>query len=303
MFENDIFKVVLVSLLALLVSAAHAEDDWLARKGGAEISRTDFEQYLVTINQEHRAGFMRSFKRVADTLDNLLLNEMMLNDALKEGVDQDPAIQAEIERARQRILVDSWMKIYSDRATMGDAEQLAYEKYLATKDNYKVPESLDISHILVKPEGRTEMEALALIEEIRQRISSDELAFEDAVMAYSEDMSKANNKGRFPMVRRGQMVKPFEDAAFALSSAGDLSAPVKTQFGYHLVVLHQKNPERQMAFEEVKESLLEAAQSQLRVKAREDYMSDLRNQEPAINETAIRAMMENYQPAVDHKHD
>ena len=86
------------------------------------------------------------------------------------------------------------------------------------------------SHILVKTEG----EALDLYNEIKD----GKVAFEDAAMENSMCPS-GRNGGDLGFFGEGMMVKPFEDAAFALE-VGEISQPVETQFGWHLIKLTDK---------------------------------------------------------------
>ncbi len=76
--------------------------------------------------------------------------------------------------------------------------------------------------------------------------------FENLVAEYSDDPSAANNKGDLGFFTAGRMVKPFEEAAFALREAGDVSETVQTQFGYHVIRLVGKQGERMRSFDEVK---------------------------------------------------
>ena len=94
-----------------------------------------------------------------------------------------------------------------------------YESTLSDRNSVKA------SHILVA----TEEEALKL----KSEIESNKITFEDAAAKYSKCPS-GRNGGDLGFFGRGQMVKPFEDAAFSLP-VGEISAPVKTQFGYHLI--------------------------------------------------------------------
>ena len=101
------------------------------------------------------------------------------------------------------------------------------------------PGNIRASHILISHNGaprtgatRTQDEAKALAEEIQGKLESGE-SFEELATAYSDCPSsqKGGDLGFFP---KGQMVKPFEEAAFGLE-AGDVSGIVETQFGYHII--------------------------------------------------------------------
>lgn len=87
------------------------------------------------------------------------------------------------------------------------------------------------SHILVKSED----EAKSLLEEIRAGKSFAEAAEEVSLCPSGQ------NGGDLGFFGRGMMVKPFEDAAFSMENIGEVSEPVQTQFGWHLIQLTGKN--------------------------------------------------------------
>ena len=101
------------------------------------------------------------------------------------------------------------------------------------------PGSIRTSHILISHKGaprtgatRSQEEAKKLAEELLARIQAGE-SFEDLAEAYSDCPSSAK-KGDLGFFKPGRMVKPFDDAAFALE-VGEISGIVETQFGYHII--------------------------------------------------------------------
>ena len=110
-------------------------------------------------------------------------------------------------------------------------------------------ETVNASHILVD----TEETALSVLSEIK----SGEISFEDAAMKYSSCPSKENG-GSLGEFTRGQMVPEFDSAVFAMEVGTVTEAPVKTQFGYHLIRLNSKTEASAVAFDEVKDNILAA---------------------------------------------
>jgi parvulin-like peptidyl-prolyl isomerase len=88
----------------------------------------------------------------------------------------------------------------------------------------------------------TDAEALALANELRERILAGE-DFAALAQAYSDDTGSAANGGDLGWFGRGRMVAPFEEAAFSLP-VGEVSEPIKTDFGYHLIEVTEKDAER-----------------------------------------------------------
>jgi parvulin-like peptidyl-prolyl isomerase len=110
-------------------------------------------------------------------------------------------------------------------------------------------EQANIQQILVRIEPETppaeeaDAEALAQIEQIRARIEAGE-AFADVAMEVSQDTGSGANGGDLGWFGRGQMVSEFEEAAFSLE-VGELSQPIKTDFGYHLILVDEVNTDEE----------------------------------------------------------
>ncbi|MBQ3346713.1 MAG: peptidylprolyl isomerase [Synergistaceae bacterium] len=118
---------------------------------------------------------------------------------------------------------------------------------------FKNPERVHARHILVSGD-----ETLAKVQaELKAGKSFDVVAKE-----YSIDPGSAANGGDLGEFPRGMMVPEFEKAAFELKNPGDVSEPVKTQFGWHIIKLEERIPESPMPFEQVKSRLLQELQEQ-----------------------------------------
>lgn len=140
---------------------------------------------------------------------------------------------------------------YEKDVDVTDAEVEAY--YNERIEQYRTPEQVKASHILIKTDSRTDAEALAEITKIRSEIEGG-LDFAEAAKKYSEDASNAPRGGDLGYFRRGQMVDTFEQAAFGMEN-GDMSEPVKTRFGYHLIKKIDYKPEVVRSLAEVSNAI------------------------------------------------
>jgi len=166
-------------------------------------------------------------------------------------------------------------KKFVQKVTVSDKETRAY--YDANQAAFKQPEQVKASHILIKvgPQADEPQKAAARkkIEEIQQRVQKGE---DFAVLAkeFSEGPSSVKG-GDLGYFRKGQMMKPFEEAAFALKS-GEVSDIVETSFGYHLIKLVDKKPESTIPYEGIKDRI-QAYLKQKKVGEQVDlYVADLR---------------------------
>ena len=99
-----------------------------------------------------------------------------------------------------------------------------------------LPERIDVDHILIteKPSPESKQNTLSMIKKVRDEIIAGTLSFEDAAFEYSQDPGSAEDGGDLGFVPKGTFVNEFEKAAFALKP-GEISEPIETQFGYHVI--------------------------------------------------------------------
>ena len=132
-------------------------------------------------------------------------------------------------------------------------EEEAKKYYDTRQDLFQTEILLTASHILKM--ARTEDE-LAVAEkkiiEIRKQLKEGK----DFIELVKQESDDAQNNGHLGTFGKGRMVPPFEKAAFALEK-GEISDPVKTQFGWHLILLHEKKEPEVTQFVDVKEKIIE----------------------------------------------
>jgi peptidyl-prolyl cis-trans isomerase C len=213
-----------------------------------------------------------------ETLEGLIQRELLYQESQKQGIkiDQETVdetfkkrfpdeaqfkemmsgmnvTEAEIKAqfmegmAIQR-LVD---KEVGEKVTVSDKETKAY--YDANQESFKEPEQVRASHILIKVDPKADasqkVEARKRVEEVQERLKKGE-EFSALAKEFSQCPSSAKG-GDLGYFRRGQMVKPFEEVAFALKP-GELSDIVETKFGYHLIKVMDKKAPGTASYQEVK---------------------------------------------------
>jgi peptidyl-prolyl cis-trans isomerase D len=134
-----------------------------------------------------------------------------------------------------------------------DAEIEAF--YKQNLQQYHTPAQVRASHILIKLEGRDEKAAQALAEEVAKKAKSG-ADFAALAKQYSEDESNKDTGGDLDYFGRGRMVAEFEQAAFAMK-AGEISDPVKTAFGFHIIKVVDNKPDTTRPVAEVRPEIEE----------------------------------------------
>lgn len=198
------------------------------------------------------------------------------------------------EQRRVRYLIADLAQLRA-KVALGDADLKSY--YELNRESFKSRESVRAQHILI-PVSPTAGEAQtaaakakadALVAQLRGGADFAKLALEN-----SEDPGSKNNGGDVGWFERGRMVPEFENAAFSIA-IGEISEPVKTQFGFHILRVNEKRPEGYKPFEEVRAELTERfADERARTMAR-DAIALARTKvekEKPKDEAALRAIAE-----------
>jgi peptidyl-prolyl cis-trans isomerase C len=167
---------------------------------------------------------------------------------------------------------------------------LANEDYIANPDAYRTEEILDISHILIGNQERSNREAEELAKLLATRLETDPSIYGELVTEYSDDPAKKANGGRYPEMHRGQMVSEFEQAAFALKEPGQISAPVQTAYGFHIIRLNARHGNTLPDYAAVKDQAVIAAKRKYYENYQQRYLRNLLKNPIVIPDGAVEIM-------------
>ena len=277
----------LLAFAFLATAASHAAEP-LVKWRNMAISQADYEAGLQSIPEEHRYEFQTDMKRITQMIENLLIFRTLAAEARKEGMDKDPGTKKEIELFAERLLAVKKLAAFEKSIVFPDFTAAAEDTYKTHPEKFRVPESVEAAHILINIDKHGTPEAAkALAQEVRAKVLAGG-DFAALAKEYSEDQGSAargGNLGRFP---RGRMLKTFEDAAFAMKNPGDISELVETSYGYHIIRLIGRQPEKQLAFAEVKDRLMADAKGQYIDQKKAEYISAIKNDKSIVlNKEAI----------------
>ena len=287
-------SIVVFSLtcLSLSVQAADSidESEILARRGQGVVTQTDFSARVQKIPAEDRLSTLRNKNRVQDLINSLLLRSQLASDARDSGLDKDQMVATRMKLASESELGTAWMETYVENQPAADYEALAHEYYLLNKEKIMSSPTADVTHILISTKNHSVQEALAIAENVRQQALDNPDSFDELVLTYSEDPSMNSNKGRFTNIKSGDMVKPFELATFALKE-GEISPPVKTIYGFHIIRLDAKTAPEQLRFDEVKRQLIQREEEKHKERVKQEYLSSLSSLKVEMSQEALETMV------------
>lgn len=130
-------------------------------------------------------------------------------------------------------------------------EQTLRDYYQQNENQFLAPEQRRVSHILIEGDDETAREQAA---DLYARLQDGD-SFETLAAEYSDDTSSADDGGDLSYIQRDVMEPAFEEAAFDLSTVGDITEPVKTDFGYHLIKLTDIRDRQGFSFEEARDEV------------------------------------------------
>jgi peptidyl-prolyl cis-trans isomerase C len=188
-------------------------------------------------------AYLTAPDRKRQFVENLILNDLLFTEAQKAGYDKDPDIQKQVDDTRKRLVVQRLMREYQKPPTISDDEA---KKYYDDNPGLYSGTQIHASHILVKDEQTAK--------KLHDQLAADPSKFADVAKEQSIDKTSGAKGGDLGTFAQGRMVPEFEAAAFALQP-GQLSDVVKTQYGYHIILVTERKEGERKSFDQVKEQI------------------------------------------------
>ncbi|MQW87487.1 peptidylprolyl isomerase [Sinorhizobium saheli] len=235
--NKTLAAVALVAAIAAGgIARAEGTDPVIAKVGDQEIHQSELDLAISSLDPQLQR--MPDEQKRAAALSAVIDVKLLVKDAEKEGLQDDATFKQRVAFLTERELHNAFFKKHVVDAVTQEEVKARYDKEVAA-----IPpqEEVKARHILVK----TEDEAKAVIKELDAGKSFVELA-----KAKSTDPNK-DDGGDLGYFTKGRMVPEFEEAAFALEKGAYTKTPVKTQFGFHVILVEDKRPQAPPALEQV----------------------------------------------------
>lgn len=248
-------------------NAKQSHEDYVIMKvGGDDVKKSEVETVLKSVIP---GGNPPDFDTLDEKLkDNILRDvaseHVIEKQAEKSGIENSQEVKDRIEAAKNQILIQEFLRKKAKELVTDDKLRAAYA------ESIKKPEEEEIHayHILVK----TKEEADKIEKQLKNGADFEKLAKEK-----SEDKSSGASGGDLGWFTADKMVPEFSKAAFALKK-GEISAPVKSDFGWHIIKVEGRRKVTPPTFEQEKEQLSQ----QLGNKAIGDYINNIMKNEKIV---------------------
>lgn len=268
-----------------------ADDNVVMRHGGTELRQSDIVRAVKGFVPPEQVGMLFADERkLRDTIARVFVQRKLAEEAQSRALSSDE--KGQVEDARLRALSQLQIEYLLAKRPEPDFEAAAKEAYFAKKESYATSPRVHVEHILVSAKDRSEEEALSRAQMVREAVLKGDRAFAELAKEYSDDPSASRNGGDLGFFPRGAMVKPFEEMAFSMTKKGQVSEPVKTDFGFHVIRFVDSEPAGYAPFDQVKEKLIKEEKAKFRTKVLgEEFDRVSKVTDVFVDQDAIKAMV------------
>ncbi len=270
------FAAIFIALVTLGCKAAkQSEVNTGAVKGSKVVAEVGKEKITLEEIDGMIKNLPQQLQEIASSqresfLENVINQKLLYAEALSRNLGKDSNVEKQIEEMTKQIIIGEFLRReIEQKVYIFDEDVKNY--FEANKQQFIEPEKFRARHILVD----TQEEA----DDILTRLNAGE-DFATLAKGKSKDPSKENG-GDLGFLSKGQTVLEFEQAALALEP-GQSSGVVKTQFGYHIIKLEEKQPAREHSFEEIKDKLKQVLLANKQREGFEALLKELRDKNKVV---------------------
>ena len=262
----------------------NGEGKTIAEFGGVKLSEKYIKTYVDNLNDYLKARY-NTPERKEELMSKIVEGELVAMKAIKDGVLNDPVLLSQVKNTIARYYSGTKMKLQIEESLKISEDEMK-KYYEEKKETFNTPEKVKASHILIKiTESRDKEAARALAEKVAaeaEKSAKETGSFIKLVDKYSEDEGSKKRGGDLGYFQRteegGNMVKEFSDGAFALQNVGDISKPVESEFGFHIIKLMGKKEKVEKNFEDVKANIENTLKAEKRKTAYENMIESYKKE-------------------------
>jgi peptidylprolyl isomerase len=226
---------------------------------------------LLAQNPQAPAYEQLNDEQKKEVLDKVIEQKLLVQQAKKSGVEKESEYKTQLNALQDNLAIGVYLKKKADSTAVTDAEVKKF--YEENKARLERPESVRARHILVEKEG----DAKSIIKALGSKKGDDlEKEFEKLAKEKSIDPGSAERGGDLGYFSKDRMVKEFSDAAFALKNGELTKNPVKSDFGFHVILKLDHKKAGVTPLEEVAEQLKRSAKAKKFNEALEKEIADLK---------------------------
>lgn len=280
---------------AKVAPAPSGTGETIARAGTTELKDSDIRNYIAALGQRERAALAQDPAALAQFVRVLLVNQLVLKEALAKQWDQQPANAAILQRARESALIEGYLQAVSAPAQGFPAEADIQKAYESNKSALQVPKQYSLAQIYVSvgkdADKAAKDKAKQKVDEIAAKLKAPGADFAAIARSDSDAKDTAAKGGEIGWVSDAQLRGEIKPLVLGLTKGG-ITDPVQVDDGWQIIKLLEVKEPRTMELAEVREALAQRIREEQAAINRRGYVAGLLKQDaPVINELALTKLL------------
>ncbi len=260
-----VVAALLIAQPSMAEEAASDGDKVIAEYQGKKFTEQDLLGAVSRLNSRARRTLSDNEDRMRQFVENHIVSELIYGEGKRKGYDTDPEIHQQLTELERHLVVQKVMQEQQATPIEDTDVRAYYDEHPAEFSSDRV----QAAHILVEKED--------LARELHAKLVEDPSKFTELAAEHSIDRSNSQRGGDLGMFGKGRMVKEFEEAAFALTEDGQLSDPIQTRFGWHIIKRTGREDGSVKPFEEVQNQIKVRLVSEKRRERTQAFLDKLKS--------------------------
>lgn len=266
-------------------------EEIIARVGGSEVTAEEVRETIALLDPRNQAAVKRDPALLSQTVRAILANRLVLKEALAKKWDQQPAVVTQLARARESLIVDSYLASVSGPSDNYPNEAEIKSVYDGNASAFLVPRRFQLAQILVAvpkdADKGAEEAARKKLDDVVKKAKQPGADFAALARTLSDDQATAERDGQIGWVAESDLRPEIRSQVIGLEKAG-ITDPIKLDDGWHVMKLLDTEASHTRPLAEVREALVQRMRAE-RVEAnRRAYVAELVKQAPpVVNEIAL----------------
>jgi peptidylprolyl isomerase len=287
-------RAALALMLVCVAHAASAQQDVMATMGNQQVRAADLKRLIDALTPDARKRLASDLSALDRLVREELVRQTILSEARQQGWDSKPDVQLLMERAREQALLQAYVNSLARPVTGYPTEDEIKGYYEASKASLTLPAQYLLSQIFVaSPESADKAAAAAAQKkavEIAGRVQRAPADFDKIARESSEHKDSAAKGGDLGWVPETQLIPEVRNAV-ARMTKGEVSAPIRSAGGWHIVRLGERKPSAVRPLAEVRDQIVTAMRLRKAQEAERSYIESLLSRSNVqVNQTELQKL-------------
>lgn len=268
----------------------------VARAGKNDITAEEVRAAIAMMAPRQQSALAQDPGLLSQTVRSLLANRIVLKEAIAKKWDQQPAVAAQLARARENLVVEAYLQSVTAPPDNYPSEADVKAVYEANVTAFVVPRRFQLAQIVIlaakDAEKPVEDEARKKLDDVAKKLKQPGADFGAIARASSEDKATADRDGEMGWVGETDL-RPEVRAQLTGLAKGGVTEPIKLDDGWHIIKLLETEASRTRTMAEVRDLLVERIRAERSEANRRAYLAELLRVNPAVvNEIALSKVLE-----------